>query len=122
MIKSYRGIYVYFDIIFAYKCIENNMPTHGVMSSLCNGHLSRCFSSPGSETEYIFGPIGCNKSDINVVINAFRIQIFIENRYIESQDGSTINSGDQRRVFVLRWFELKQSQNMMKIAVMIPLT
>jgi len=35
---------------------------------------------------------GWHKSDINVVINAFRIQIFTDNRYIIYQDDSTINS------------------------------
>ncbi len=35
--------------------------------------------------------LGCNKSYVNVVISDIRIQIFTDNRYIISQDDSTIN-------------------------------
>jgi len=35
---------------------------------------------------------GCHKSAIIVVINAFRNQLFIENRYIPYQDEAWINS------------------------------
>jgi len=35
---------------------------------------------------------GSHKSDINVVINAFRTQLFIDNRYIPYQDEVPINS------------------------------
>jgi len=34
--------------------------------------------------------LGCNKSDINVVINASPIQTFVDNHYIEAQGESTI--------------------------------